>query len=232
MRVIHLLVIVKHIPGVNFTIMLRKLYLPIFLVLLSAAYLSAPAFADDAPMPAEEPAAQTAPADDSAAPPAVPSDPEPEVKHKCIVTEMPWEDSPTRVEAIFNVDGELLRGYFVNLAYMYMLRDTMVADGKLVEIAQVKMLDYPTFGTDHEQMITVDKLGGNIHLILIGQAIEGSKAPYILAYSNESAAREAIDSNRGKFQGDYLEWDKAVARILEALEVEQTELEPSEAMGD
>ena len=218
--------------------MTRKLYILMFFVLILAVWLSLPAFAQEDTPPKDEPTtaadarADTTATDDPAAPPENPDDPEQKEQHKCIVTRMPWEESPTRVEAIFVLDGESLRGYFVNLAYMYMLRDTLVADNHTVAIAEVQMLDYPTFGTDHEQMITVNKFGSNIHLILIDQAIDGTKAPYILAYSNGDAAREAIDRDHGQFQGEYIPWDKAIERILQALEAEPEDFEPSDAMGE
>jgi hypothetical protein len=203
--------------------------------LLLAACLSLPAFAQEESAHGDDPAASTEPAEGTApteAPPADPGTPAEKVQHTCIVTGMPWEASPTRVEAVFNVDGELLRGYFVNLAYMYLLRDSLVADGSLVEIAQVKMLDYATYGTDHEEMILVDKLGGNIHLDLVEESLPNTKAPFIIAFTSEDTARDAIDRDHGRFHGEYLPWGRAVSRILEALHTDPKEQEPSAAMGE
>ena len=62
----------------------------------------------------------------------------------CIITGMDWYASPTRVEAVFNVDGQLLRGHFINLAYMFITRDSLLEDGSFVEVKLVKMLEHPT----------------------------------------------------------------------------------------
>jgi hypothetical protein len=168
--------------------------------------------------PAAPPAAPDSAAPDSAAQPAPAKEPvDPAKAPKCIVTGERWDTSSTRVEAIFRVDGEKQRGKFLGLPFMLIEYQLLKDQHHDVDIVQVSVLDYPTFGTDHEQMIIINDDWSNVAFVSTAKKLPGSKTPCFAAFSSA----DDLDGARKELNGKVLTYKSVLEYLFKALKAEE-----------
>jgi hypothetical protein len=132
---------------------------------------------------------------------------------KCVVTGLPWMESSTRVEAIFKVDGQRLRGRFLSPVYMMIQYQALKDEGSDVEIESVLLLDFATFGTDSERMVALADDWSNVVFIASDVPLKGSKEPYYAAFSTVEDTKEGVKRLGGKV----LSYEALMKRLLSAL---------------
>jgi hypothetical protein len=172
------------------------------LVILSVC----PAFADDEP--AFEEAAPAAPVEaatpeDAAGAPSSAQSNDSKDYPRCIVTKERWDTSSTRVEAIFRVDGQRMRGKFLSLPYMLIEYKLLQEDGHRVSIETVSVLDYPSFGSGSERMIPINDDWNNVAFLNTDTPLKGTKRPYFAAFSDIAdleAAKEALGGSEETYE--------------------------------
>lgn len=194
--------------------------------------LPRPGLADDPPWQDAPPAPgrptappdQPAPPDDPGLPPqaaspadAAPPEPapaiDPEDAPKCIVTGERWDTSSTRVEAIFKVDGMKQRGKFLGLPFMLIQYKALKAEHHEVELLQVRVLDYATFGTGAERMVLINDDWNNVVFLRTGKKLAGSRAPYFAAFTDADELGKAKKDLGGKA----MDYKTALSQIFGAL---------------
>ncbi len=188
-------------------------------VMLALAYVPAGSVRaeDDPPwQAAPAPAPEPGPAAD---PPPVPAPARPSGSSipddaKCVVSGEPWKASSTRVDAILRIDGQSRRGLFLNLAYMLIYRQMAEEAHHQVGIESVRVLDFPTFGTDHEQMIDINEDWSNVAFLKTDKSLPGSKEPYFAAFSSTDDLQKAMESIGGKPKT----YEEVMKMLLKALD--------------
>ena len=115
-------------------------------------------------------------------------------KPRCAYCGMFYDNSPTQVSAVFDVDGKDQTVLFESLGCLAnYVRDNTTEDGA-PEYSKLMVLDYTTFGTDKPVMIKAEDasyLSGT-------KRIKGSMAPFIAAFADDNAALKSIDALGGE----------------------------------
>jgi hypothetical protein len=182
--------------------------------------VSAPGRADDTPWqdappaqapapPANPPDAAPPPAADNAADDSASAD-----DAKCLITKLPWKASSTRVAAVFEVDGQDFKGLFLGVPFMMIEYKLLENQHHRVDIKQVQVLDYSTFGTDAERMITINDDWSNVVFVHTDQKLAGSKAPYYAAFSDA----DKVDQAKKDLNGSVLSYKDLLTHLLRALD--------------
>jgi hypothetical protein len=153
-------------------------------------------------------------------PVAAPTEPVTDTKqYKCVVSGLPWNESSTRVLAIFRVNGERLRGRFVSLPYMLIQYKTYQEEGADVSIESVSVLDYASFNSGGERMIPVNDEWSNVVFVSTDTKLPGSKAPYYAAFSTA----EDLEAAQKSLGGKVLSYEAVMKRTLAALRPDEPE---------
>ena len=186
------------------------------LLLLGLLCMGLTAAADDEQpwQPADpQPGAEAAPPEDADASPEPGPTAESGDYPLCVVTGERWDTSSTRVEAIFRVDGERLRGKFLSLLYMLIQYKLLQEEGHDVHIETISVVDFATFGSGTERMIAVDEEWGNIVFVASEAPLAGSKEPYYAAFSVVEDVERFQKTLGGKVQN----LNSVMKRLLQAL---------------
>lgn len=140
-------------------------------------------------------------------------------EYKCVVSGLPWNESSTRVLAIFKVNGQRLRGRFVSVPYMMIQYKSYQEEGADVSIESVSVLDYATFNSGGERMIPINDDWNNVVFVATETKLPGSKAPYYAAFSTA----EDLDAAQKSLGGKVLSYEGVLKRTLAALRDDEPE---------
>jgi nitrous oxide reductase accessory protein NosL len=137
----------------------------------------------------------------------------------CFITEERWDTSASKVEALFMDRGQLKRVRFISLAYM-VIGIKLFEENKLgLSLHKVSVVDYSSFGTPNERMIELGLIDQQVWFVLSEEAIAGSKAPYIAAFTDEQQAND-FASRR---ESSVLSYEDIMTKIIKRMNADEQE---------